>query len=134
MVLHVGLLKMGDCGYVRSDIATVVEMAHSKRAIVKVIIETALLTDEEKKIACRLCVEAGADFVKTSTGFSSSGATIEDVRLMKEVVGDKARIKAAGGIGDYKTAIKMIGAGANRLGTSKSVAIMADASSTSAGY
>lgn len=132
MVLHIGRLKAGQYAYVLYDILVVVEKAHEYGVIVKVIIETALLTDEEKKIACGLCVEAGADFVKTSTGFNGGGATIEDVRLMKKAVDGKAKIKAAGGIGDYETAVKVIEAGADRLGTSKSVAIMAGASNASA--
>lgn len=134
MVLHIGELIAGNYDYVLYDISAVVEIARKYGAIVKVIIETAKLTDEKKRIACQLCVIAGADFVKTSTGFGEGGATVEDVRLMKEEVGDKAKIKAAGGIGDYKTAIKMIKAGADRLGTSRSVAIMAGASGASADY
>lgn len=125
MVLHIGRFKAGEYDYVEDDISAVVNMAHKEGAIVKVIIETALLTDEEKRIACRLCVLAVADFVKTSTGFGGGGATVEDVRLIKEEIANKAKIKAAGGIGDYKTAVKMIKAGADRLGTSKSVNIMA---------
>lgn len=126
MVLAIGRLKDRALDYVRGDIADVVKLAHSKRAIVKVIIETALLTDEEKRLACRLCVEAQADFVKTSTGFSGGGATVDDVRLMKTEVGERAKIKASGGIRDRQTAMAMIEAGADRIGTSSGVAIVSD--------
>jgi len=91
---------------------------------VKVIIETCYLSDEEKETACRLAMEAGADFVKTSTGFGSGGATVEDVKLMRRIVGDKLGVKAAGGIKDYETALAMIKAGANRIGASKGVEIV----------
>ncbi|MFY9214416.1 MAG: deoxyribose-phosphate aldolase, partial [Tissierellaceae bacterium] len=94
------------------------------RARVKVIIETSLLTDDEKIKACELSLEAGADFVKTSTGFSTGGATVEDVKLMKSVVKDKMEIKASGGVRDFETARKMIEAGARRIGTSSGVKIV----------
>ena len=96
----------------------------SEKAILKVIIETCLLTEEEKEKACELSIEAKADFVKTSTGFSKGGATPEDVTLMKKVVNGKALVKASGGIRDYETAEKMIEAGADRLGTSATVKII----------
>jgi len=124
MVINLGALKDGDLEYVRNDIASVVEKAHSSGVLVKVIIETCYLTDDEKVTACKLAMEAGADFVKTSTGFGSGGATVEDVRLMKSVVGDKLGVKAAGGIRTYEQAVKMIEAGATRIGTSSGVKIV----------
>ena len=122
MVINIGALKSKDYSTVKEDIQAVVEAARDK-AIVKVIIETSLLNREEKIKACELAMEAGADFVKTSTGFSTGGASVEDVKLMKEVVGDKLGIKASGGIRDLETANKMIAAGANRLGASSGVKI-----------
>ncbi|WP_457752977.1 deoxyribose-phosphate aldolase [Thermococcus sp.] len=124
MVINIGALKDGDYDYVRRDIEEVVKVAHEKGAIVKVIIETCYLTDEEKEIACKLAMEAGADFVKTSTGFGTGGATVEDVKLMRRVVGDKLGVKAAGGIRTYEQALEMIKAGANRIGTSSGVKIV----------
>ncbi|HHI00463.1 MAG TPA: deoxyribose-phosphate aldolase, partial [Thermococcus litoralis] len=124
MVLNIGALKDKDYKYVRNDIAEVVRIAHEKGAIVKVIIETCYLSDNEKEIACKLAMEAGADFVKTSTGFGTGGATIEDVKLMRKVVGDKLGVKAAGGIRTYEEALAMINAGANRIGTSSGVKII----------
>jgi deoxyribose-phosphate aldolase len=124
VVISIGHLKYGDNDHVLHDIRSVVEAAHTGGAICKVIIETALLTDEEKRRACLLAVEAGADFVKTSTGFASGGATVEDVTLMRAVVGDRARIKAAGGIRTLADAHAMIAAGAARIGTSSGVAIV----------
>ncbi|MCR3956204.1 MAG: deoxyribose-phosphate aldolase [Gudongella sp.] len=123
MVINVGALKDGKFDLVRSDIEAVV-VAADKKALVKVIIETALLTDDEKKKACQLAMEAGADFVKTSTGFSTGGATLEDVRLMRSVVGEKLGVKASGGVKDYKTALAMMEAGASRIGTSSGVEIV----------
>ncbi|HZK33080.1 MAG TPA: deoxyribose-phosphate aldolase [Tissierellaceae bacterium] len=122
MVINIGALKSKDYSVVKEDIKSVVEVAKGK-ALVKLIIETSLLNREEKIKACELAMEAGADFVKTSTGFSTGGATVEDVKLMKEVVGDKLGIKASGGIRDLKTANKMIEAGASRLGASSGVKI-----------
>ena len=107
----------------KKDIAAVVSAAKGK-ALVKVIIECCLLTDEEKKIACRLAKEAGADFVKTSTGFSTHGATVEDVRLMRETVGAEMGVKAAGGVSSRADAEAMIAAGATRIGTSRGVDIV----------
>ncbi len=124
MVISIGHLKNGDNDHVLNDIRSVVEAAHTGGAICKVIIETALLTDEEKRRVCLLAVEAGADFVKTSTGFASGGATIADVTLIRAVVGDRARIKAAGGIRTLADAHAMIAAGAARIGTSSGVAIV----------
>ena len=123
MVIAVGMLKDGDEDYVKKDIAAVVSAAKGK-ALVKVIIECCLLTDEEKKIACRLAKEAGADFVKTSTGFSTHGATVEDVRLMRETVGAEMGVKAAGGVSSRADAEAMIAAGATRIGTSRGVDIV----------
>lgn len=123
MVINIGALKNRDYETVKEDIKAVVEEARGK-AIVKVIIETCLLTDEEKVRACELAKEAGAHYVKTSTGFNSSGATVEDVKLMKETVGESMKVKASGGIRDYKTAKAMVAAGASRLGTSSSLKII----------
>ncbi len=123
MVINISALKDRDYEYVFRDILKVVEEVKDK-AILKVIIETCLLTDEEKIMACRLSMEAGAHFVKTSTGFSTDGATVEDVQLMKSIVGDKLGVKASGGIKTKEKALLMIQAGANRLGTSSSVSIV----------
>lgn len=123
MVIAVGKLKGGDSAYVEQDIKAVVNAAKGK-ALVKVIIENCLLTDAEKALACQLVVNAGADFVKTSTGFSTGGAVKEDVILMRKTVGDTIGVKAAGGIRSKEDANIMIEAGANRLGTSNGVKIM----------
>lgn len=131
MVINIGALKSGDYERVKNDIEEVVIAARGK-AVVKVIIETSLLTDQEKIRACELAKEAKADFVKTSTGFSTGGATAEDIRLMREVVGPAMGVKASGGIGDFSAAKAMLDAGACtlgknelcRLGTSKSLKIM----------
>ncbi|MFW6015437.1 MAG: deoxyribose-phosphate aldolase [bacterium] len=133
MVINVGALKDGDYDYIKDDIKKVLESCKDK-AILKVIIETGLLTEEEKIKACECVVEAGADFVKTSTGFSKGGATIEDIKLMKQVVGDNVKIKASGGIRDYDTAIAMIEAGADRIGASSSVKIVTGKGSNETGY
>lgn len=132
MVLAVGRAKSGDWAAVHADMAAVVEAAHGHP--VKVILETCLLTDEEKAIACELAVEAGARFVKTSTGFAASGATPHDVALMKHVVGARAEVKASGGIRDAATARAMIALGASRLGASASVAIVSEQAAESSGY
>jgi len=124
MVIPVGRLKDQDYDYVRADIKSVVDAAKGK-ALTKVIIETCLLTDEEKRIACRLAQEAGADFVKTSTGFSTGGAVADDVRLMRETVGEKMGVKASGGVRSRVDAEEMVAAGATRLGTSSGVKIVA---------
>ncbi|MBR3375233.1 MAG: deoxyribose-phosphate aldolase, partial [Firmicutes bacterium] len=124
MVLNVGKFRSGDNDYIRDDIRAVAEAAHSFGGIVKVILETCLLSDEEITEACKLSMEAGADFVKTSTGFSTGGATAEDVALMKKTVGDHLQVKASGGIRDYDQCMKMIEAGADRIGASASVKIM----------
>jgi deoxyribose-phosphate aldolase len=127
MVINIGALKSGDDDLVERDIRMVVEACHDSGAISKVIIETALLTDDEKVKACVLAKRAGADFVKTSTGFSKSGATIEDIALMRHVVGPQIGVKAAGGIRNAETAQKMIQAGATRLGASVGVKIVQEA-------
>lgn len=123
MVINIGALKENNREEVYNDIKAVVEAAHGK-AIVKVIIENSLLTKEEKVLACQLAKKAGAEFVKTSTGFSRSGATIEDIKLMRETLGPNIGIKASGGVRDFKTAKDMIDAGATRIGASASVAIV----------
>lgn len=123
MVIHVGALKEKRYDYVRQDIATVVAVALEHDAIVKVILETCLLTDEEVVIACELAMEAGAAFVKTSTGFSKEGATAHHVALMKKTVGNDLQVKASGGIRDYAKTMEMIEAGADRIGASASVEI-----------
>ena len=122
MVINVGALKSGMYDFVEEDIKAVRKAVGNK--VLKVIIETCLLTDDEKKIACQLSEKAGADFVKTSTGFSKGGATAEDVRLMRASVSDHVQVKASGGIRSYETALAMIEAGATRLGTSSGVAII----------
>lgn len=119
MVINIGELKAGNYDYVRNEIAALKKICGDK--ILKVIIETCLLTDEEKVICCRLVTEAGADFIKTSTGFSKAGATFEDVKLMVENVGKGVRVKAAGGISSITDAEKFLELGADRLGTSKVV-------------
>lgn len=123
MVINIGELKGGNFEYVQQDIAAVVAEAKDK-ALVKVIIETSLLNREEKIKACELAKAAGADFVKTSTGFSTGGATIDDIKLMRETVGPEMGVKASGGIHNAKEALAMIEAGATRLGASSGVAIM----------
>ena len=122
MVLNVSRLKSGDVDAVREDIAAVVRATPG--AGHKVIFETCYLTREEKILACQLAVEAGADYVKTSTGFGAGGATVEDVRLMKASVAGRARVKASGGIRDLDTVLAMLEAGADRIGTSASIKIM----------
>ena len=124
MVMNIGAAKAGDWARVGTDVESVVESARGH--LVKVILETCLLTDAEKKQACEVCVAAGAGYVKTSTGFSHNGATVADVRLLRAAVGDAAGVKASGGIRDYATACRMIEAGATRLGTSSSIKIIAN--------
>ena len=123
MVIPVGVLKDKDYIAVENDIRAVVEAAKSK-ALTKVIIETCLLTDEEKIMACKLSKSAGADFVKTSTGFSTAGATVKDIRLMRETVGEQMGVKASGGVRSREDADAMIKAGATRIGTSNGVKIV----------
>jgi deoxyribose-phosphate aldolase len=124
MVINIGALKARDLEPVAKDICGVVGAAHARGAIVKVIIEAALLSDEEKTIACLLSKEAGADFVKTSTGFASGGATVHDVTLMRRVVGPEMGVKAAGGVRTYEDAESMLKAGATRIGASAGVKII----------
>lgn len=123
MVINVGALKEGKCDFVREDIRQVKE-ACGEKALLKVIIETCLLSDEEKVMACKLSKEAGADFVKTSTGFSTGGAKVEDVRLMRDTVGPDMGVKASGGIHDAEFAQALVDAGASRLGTSATLKIV----------
>lgn len=125
MVIHVGAAKAGDWALVQRDIEGVVKAAAGHT--VKVIIETCLLTDEEKVKACEAAKAAGAHFVKTSTGFSTGGATTHDIALMRKTVGSEMGVKASGGIRDYETAMAMIEAGANRIGASAGIAIVAAA-------
>jgi deoxyribose-phosphate aldolase len=127
MVLSVGQLKSGEYQVVLDDISAVAQKVHSKGKIIKVILETSLLTRQEKIIACLLAQAGQADFVKTSTGFSNSGATVEDVDLMRRVVGNTMKVKASAGIHTLDTALALIHAGADRLGTSKAALISADA-------
>ena len=131
MVQNIGALKSGDEKTVQADIQAVVQAAHGAGAIVKVILETALLSDDQKTKACLMAKAAGADFVKTSTGFGPAGATEHDVALMRRMVGPEMGVKASGGIRTLADAKKMIAAGANRIGASASVKIVQDASSTS---
>jgi len=132
MVINVSRLKSGELDAVRRDIAEVVQA--TPRAEHKVILETCYLTDQEKMTACRLVVEAGADYAKTSTGFGAGGATVADVRLMKAAVAGKAKVKASGGIRDTTVALGMIQAGATRLGTSSGVAIVKGAPAGTSSY
>lgn len=131
MVINIGALKSRDYETVKRDIEAVVDVKrYQNDVIVKAIIETGCLTTEEKVMACKLAKEARADFVKTSTGFIKGGATVEDVRLMRETVGEDMGVKAAGGIRTFEQALAMIEAGANRIGTSAGVAIIEGFSST----
>jgi deoxyribose-phosphate aldolase len=123
MVINIGALKSGQYDVVVADIKAVVRAA-KRKTVVKVILETGLLTDSEKVKACELCKQAGADFVKTSTGFGPGGATESDITLMRKTVGDKMGVKASGGIRNYETATAMIKAGANRIGASAGIAIV----------
>jgi deoxyribose-phosphate aldolase len=129
MVLNVSALKSTDYELVIEDVGAVVQACHARSAVLKVIIEAALLTDEEKVAACMLAQRAGADYVKTSTGFGPGGATVEDVSLMRHTVGPEMGIKAAGGIRTYADALAMIGAGATRIGASAGVKIVQEAQS-----
>lgn len=123
MVLNIGLLKSGDTEAVQRDIEGVAAACKGK-AKLKVILETGMLTDDEKVAACELCARAGADFVKTSTGFGKGGATAEDIALMRRTVGPDMGVKASGGVRDLDTALQMLRAGATRIGASSSVAIV----------
>jgi len=130
MVINIGALKSKDFDLVEADIKAVVESAKGK-ALVKVILETGLLTNEEKIKACELSKKAGADFVKTSTGFGHGGATYEDIKLMRETVGPELGVKASGGVRDFDGTLKMIEAGANRIGASSGIAIVNGLTATS---
>ncbi len=123
MVMNVGALKSGDLARVESDVRAIAEVTHEAGGLLKVILENVLLTREEKIAACQACLAAGADFVKTSTGFNSGGATVEDVALMRQTVGNLAGVKAAGGIRTAEQFLAMVSAGADRVGASASVAI-----------
>jgi deoxyribose-phosphate aldolase len=124
MVLNLGALKSGKREFVQSEIQSLAEATHDHNGLLKVILETGLLTDDEKRLACELSVQAGADFVKTSTGFLGGGATLDDVRLMRRMVGPSIGVKASGGIRTGADAKAMIEAGANRIGTSSGVKII----------
>jgi deoxyribose-phosphate aldolase len=123
MVVNISAVKSKDWQYVLDDMSSLAQVVHQQNGLLKVILETCLLTEEEKVKVCELAVKAKVDFVKTSTGFSSSGAKVQDIKLMKSIVG-QIGVKASGGIRDLETALKMIEAGATRLGTSASVEIM----------
>ncbi len=133
MVINVSALKNGELDVFESDIRAVVEACHGK-ALLKVIIETCLLTDQEKVTACELAVKAGANFVKTSTGFSTGGATVADIELMRRTVGPNIGVKASGGVRDRETALALVQAGASRIGASASVAIVSGENAAQGGY
>lgn len=124
MVINIGALRSGKADYVRSEIRQIVEVAHAAKAIVKVIFENAYLTDEQKILACKLSEEAGADFVKTSTGFAPTGATIADVKLMRANVGPQVQVKAAHGVRTLDALLEMIDAGVTRSGATATVAML----------
>ncbi len=132
MVINIGSLKEKNEEYVYNDILSVVKAAAGK--LVKVIFETGFLSDDEKVLACQLCKKAGADFVKTSTGFGPGGATVGDIQLMRTTVGPEMGVKASGGVRDYETAMEMINAGATRIGTSSGVSIMVGLKDENATY
>src|SRR5450432_632108 len=127
MVINIGRLRGGDHAYVASDIRAIVEVAATTGALVKVIFENAYLTNDEKVVACRLTEDAGADFVKTSTGFAASGATMEDLALMRRSVGPGVQVKAAGGVRTLDTLLAMVAMGVTRFGATATVAMLADA-------
>ena len=127
MVISVGTLKAGDDAAVLSEIENLARAVHDRQGILKVIIETSLLNEEEKLRACKIARDAGADFVKTSTGFNSAGATVADVALMRSVVGPGMGVKASGGVRTLGDLLKMVEAGANRIGTSNGVSIVSEA-------
>lgn len=133
MVINISKLKDKKDEEVLKDIKAVVDAA-DKKALVKVIIETCLLTDEEKERACKLAKDAGADFVKTSTGFSTGGATKEDIALMRKTIGTEMGVKASGGVRTYEDAVTMIESGATRIGASASIAIVTASKAQSSGY
>lgn len=123
-VMNFGALKSGDIELVRRELKSIVDVAEKNSVISKIIVETCYLTREEKITACRLVLDSGADFVKTSTGYGKGGATVEDVRLLREVVGSRVGVKASGGIRTYEDAVAMINAGASRIGSSSGVKIV----------
>lgn len=127
MVVNVAKVKDGDWGYVKTDIAAVTHVSHATGAIVKVIFENCFLTDDEKKHLCQICSEVGVDFVKTSTGFGTGGATVADVRLMRENTKPEIQVKAAGGIRTLDQLLEMYEAGATRMGCSRSAAVLEEA-------
>ena len=124
MVINIGRLSSSDYDYVKKDIRAVVEVAHRHNVVVKVIFENYYITDEQKKVGCRLLEEAGADFVKTSTGFAGGGATLEDLRLMRKNVSEKVQVKAAGGVRELETALKVGDSGCTRSGATRTETIM----------
>lgn len=124
MVINIGALKSGDFPLVREDILAVVQVAHKGKALLKVIIEACYLTNDEKVKVCQIILELGCDFVKTSTGFGDYGAKVTDVELLRKLVGNQMGVKAAGGIGTYEDALKMVKAGASRLGASSGIRIL----------
>jgi deoxyribose-phosphate aldolase len=132
MVINIGMLKSGEEGYVGNEIRSVVNVAKRAGMLTKVILETALLTDDEKRRACELAKEGSADFVKTSTGFAKGGATVEDVRLMRQAVGSTMGVKASGGIRTSEDARALVASGASRLGTSASIQIVTGGKGTPA--
>jgi deoxyribose-phosphate aldolase len=132
MVLNIGKLRSGGLAYVEDEIRAVCSAAHEAKALVKVILENAYLTDEQKVAACRLCERAGADFVKTSTGFAKSGATIEDLKLMRASCSERVRIKAAGGVRTLDDALAVRAVGTSRFGATQTIAILAEAAERAA--
>ena len=124
VVLNIGRLRSGDYDYVKQDIRAVVEVAHGHGVLVKVIFENFYLTDDEKQVACRISEEAGVDFIKTSTGFAGGGATLEDLRLMRDNVSDNVQVKAAGGVRDLDMALKVREVGCTRFGATRTEGIM----------
>jgi deoxyribose-phosphate aldolase len=132
MVISIGALKSGDDSAVEAEIRAVCELCHRSGAICKVIIETGLLTEDEKVRACRAAMNAGADFVKTSTGFGHGGATVEDVKLIRSVIGPTMGVKASGGIRTWRDCEQLLAAGATRIGSSSSVKILEEARAASA--
>lgn len=133
VVQNIGALRSGHLEAVRSEVMQLAERVHARGAILKVILETCLLTEEQKVLSCRLAIESGADFVKTSTGFSKSGAKVEDVKLMRQIAGNSIGVKAAGGIRSLEAFSAMLHAGASRIGTSSGVEIMRELQGTESG-
>ncbi|WP_426061351.1 deoxyribose-phosphate aldolase [Hymenobacter sp. B1770] len=132
MVINISALKSGKTEAIQAEILDLADLCHVHQALLKVIIETALLTEEEIELACQLCVGGEADFVKTSTGFASRGASVEDVALMRRVLPENVRIKAAGGIRTREAALALVAAGADRIGSSNSVALINETDETTA--